>query len=142
MAFSTKECAWSQTTVTLLGRKLVGIRGFEYKKSVEKEVIYGAGQHGIDITEGNIKVEGSIKLLKYELDLLNDAAQKANYNDITEVPHVAILATVDYKKDATSKMQTDSIIGMSFTEMPKGMEQGAKMMEVTLPFIALKVKPV
>src|SRR5579871_702141 len=96
--FSTNECAWQNFTLTLLGRKITGLRGFEFKKSVEKEHLYAAGSEPIDIQDGNKKYEGNIKLLKYEVDLLNDAAVSAGFTDITEVPHEVILASGEYKK--------------------------------------------
>lgn len=139
MGFSTNECAWSQTSVTMLGRRFVGIRGFEYKKTTEKELLYGAGNSPIDIQEGNIKIDGHIKLLKFEVDMLNDAAQKSGYNDITEVPAAAIVISVNYQQSLTSQVRTAAVSFASFTEMPFGMDQGAKQMEVTLPFVAMQL---
>ena len=70
MGFSTTECAWSQTSIKMLGRTIIGIRGFEFEKTIDDEYIYGAGDEPLDITSGNKSYPGSIKLLKYELDLL------------------------------------------------------------------------
>lgn len=137
-AFSTEECAWAQTSVRLLGRTIQGIQGFEFKKGVEKEHLYGAGSNPIDIQSGNSKPEGSIKLLKYEVDLLNDAAQAAGYDDITEVPHTAINITCSFKKTPSSPIRTIESQGVAFTETSYAMEQNAKMMQVSLPFIAMK----
>lgn len=137
MSFSTNECAFKQVSIVCLGRKFVGIQGFEYKKNVEKELIYGAGGKPIDINEGNERIEGSLKLLKYEVDMLNDAARKANYTDITSVPHQAISIVFTYQKNALSPVRTSSLIGVAITEMPFGLDQGAKNMQVTLPFIAM-----
>ena len=138
--FSTKECAWQNTSLTVLGRKVTGLRGFEFKKSVEKEHLYAAGSEPIDIQDGNKKYEGNIKLLKYEVDLLNDAALAAGFTDITEVPHEAILITTEYKKVITDKARKVIAAGVGFTEMGFAMEQNAKMTEVTLPFIAIKIQ--
>jgi hypothetical protein len=139
MDFFTKDCAWSKITLTVLGRKITGLRGFEIKKSVEKEHIYAAGSEPVDIQEGNKKYEGNLKLLKYEVDLLNDAAVLAGFEDITEVPHTLISATVEYKKNLVDPVRITSILGMAFTELPEGMEQNAKMHEITLPWLAMKV---
>lgn len=140
--FTTKECAWSNTTVTVLGAKLVGIRGFEFKKSVEKEHLYAGGDDPIDIQSGNRKPEGSIKILKFELDKLNDAAQVATYEDVTEVPHPLILITCQYKKNLTDPIRTIVASGVAFTEMAVAMEQNAKMTEVSLPFICMRINHV
>jgi hypothetical protein len=139
MELNTKDCAWSKITLTLLGRKISGLRGFEVKKSVEKEHVYAAGDEPVDIQSGNKKYEGNYKMLKYEVDLLNDAAQAAGFEDITEVPHTLIGGTVEYKKSLTDKVRITTIIGISFTELPEGMEQNSKMHEITLPWLAMRV---
>lgn len=139
MSLNTKECAWSQTKVTLLGHTFVGIRGFEYKKATAKEAIYGAGKKPIDIQEGNESFDGNLKLLKYEVDKLNDAAFAAGYGDILGVPHHLVTISVSYKRHATDPMRTAQVIGVAFTELPISMEQGATMTEVTIPWVAMDV---
>jgi hypothetical protein len=138
-AFSTKECAWAQVSVTVLGRKVVGLRGFEFKKSVEKEHLYAAGDMPIDIQSGNKKYEGNLKLLKFEVDLLNDAAVDAGYTDILDVPHSSVTITCDYKNERTGKLRTITASEVAFSELGRAMEQNAKMTEITLPFIAMNI---
>ncbi len=136
--FTTKECAWSQISIKILGRTIVGLRGFEFKKGVEKEHIYGAGSNPIDIQTGNVKPEGNLKLLKFEVDLMNDAAQLAGYDDYLEIPHTAVVITCAFKKAPTDEIRIIESSGVAFTEMSFAQEQGAKMTEVTLPFLAMK----
>lgn len=138
--FSTKECAWSQVSVTVLSRKIVGLRGFEFKKTVEKEHLYAAGDMPIDIQTGNKKFEGSLKLLKFEVDLLNAAALAAGYADILEVPHSAIAITCEYKKGSADDTRRLTVTGVAFTELSRAMEQNAKMSEVSLPLLAMDIK--
>jgi hypothetical protein len=140
MDFKTQDCAWSNIKLTLLGRTLTGLRGFETKKTIEKEHVYASGDEPIDIQSGNKKYEGSLKLLKFEVDLLNDAALLAGFADITEVPHTLITATIEFKKELIGTIRTIAVLGISFTELPTAMEQGAKMGEVTLPFLAMLVQ--
>ncbi len=137
MNIRSSECAWTQTEVKVLGRTLQGTRGWEIKKTVEKEPLYGAGQHPLDITEGNVKVEGSIKVLGFEADALNRAAQEAGYDDITAVPHEAIVANIKMKRSLADKTTNIAIRGIAFTECGDSMDQGVKYREVTLPFIAM-----
>jgi hypothetical protein len=140
MAFSTKECAWAQTSLKLLGATISGLRGFEFKKAIEKELIFAAGNEAIDITEGNKSVSGSLTLLKFEFDKLNDAAQAAGYDDITEVPFTAILITCAFKLNATSPVRIiETPLGAAFTDCTIAMQQNAKMTEVPLPFISQKM---
>jgi len=135
----SSECAWKHAEVIVLGRIIKGLRGFEFKKTVEKEPLYGAGQHAIDIQEGNIKCEGNIKVLGFELDALNKAAIVAGYSDISEVPHEAITLQATFKKNVTDPKTTLSVVGVAFTEVTNAMEQNAKMREVTLPILAMNI---
>lgn len=139
MEFSTKDCAWSNVTITILGRKLTGLRGFEVKKTVEKEHVYASGDEPVDIQSGNKAYSGNFKTLKYELDLMNDAAQAAGFADVTEVPHTLIAANIEFKKNLVDKIRIISVPGVSFTELTVAMEQNAKMTEVTLPYLAMRV---
>lgn len=140
MEFSTKDTAWSNVTLTLLGRKITGLRGFEVKKSVEKEHVYASGNEPVDINTGNKKYEGNIRLLKYEVDQLNQAALIAGFADILEVPHTLITCTIDFKKSLSDATQIIVVPGLAFTELSVTMEQNAKMTEVTLPFLAMRIQ--
>nr|DAS61661.1 MAG TPA: putative XkdM-like protein [Caudoviricetes sp.] len=135
----SSECAWKHGELILLGRRINGLRGFELKKTVEKEHLYGTGQNPLDIQEGNIKCEGSIKVLGFELDAMNRAAMMAGYSDITEVPHEAIVMTVKLQKTAAEQKTVFNVRGIAFTEAVNSMEQNAKMREVTLPFLAMDI---
>lgn len=136
---TTSECAWSKFEVKLLGRTIKGLRGFSFKKTVDKEHLYGAGDEPLDIMSGNKKYEGNIKILGFEADALNKAAQAAQYDDITEVPHELIVITCSYKKRLTDKIKTYTATGVAFTETGIDLEQNAKHREITLPFIAMNI---
>lgn len=139
MAFSTKECAWAQTSLKLLGSTVSGLRAFEFRVPKEKEHLFAAGAKPIDIQEGNKTPSGSLTVLKYELDRLNEAARLAGFADITEVPHTAISIVCTFKKTATSKTETITALGVAFQEVTAGMQQNAKMTEVPLPFLAMDI---
>lgn len=135
----SSECAWKHGELILLGRRINGLRGFELKKTVEKEHLYGTGQNPLDIQEGNIKCEGSIKVLGFEFDAMNRAAMMAGYSDITEVPHEAIVMTVKLQKSVAEQKTVFNVRGIAFTEEVNSMEQNAKMREVTLTFLAMDI---
>lgn len=139
MSFTTKECAWAQTSLKMLGRTITGLRAFEFRKAKEKEHLFAAGAKPIDIQEGNVTPTGSITLLKYEVDQLNEAARLAGFADITEVPHTAISIVCTFKKTAASKTESVRVVGVAFSEIPVGMQQNAKMTEVAMPFLAMDV---
>lgn len=134
---TSSECAWAHFEVKVLNRVIKGLRGFESKKTVDAEHLYGSGDEPIDIMKSNKKYEGNIKLLGFEADAMNKAAQDAGYDDITEVPHELIIITISFKRRITDKLKTYISTGVQFTEDGVSMEQGAKNREITLPFIAM-----
>lgn len=138
--FSTNECAWAQITFKLLGRTIVGIRGFEVDKEIEKEHLFAAGDEPIDIQSGNKKLTGNFKFLKYEVDLLNEAAQAAGFLDITEVPHTLISSSIVFRKTLTAPIKTLNVYSIAFTKMTFGMEQNGKLMEITMPYLAMRIE--
>lgn len=139
MSFSTKECAWAQTKIKLLGRTIIGIQSFEFGKEVDKEHLFAAGDEPIDIQTGNKKPTGSVTVLKYELDMLDDAAQAAGFAGIEDVPHDAIIITCAFKKNPASEMRVIDALGVAFTGKRYAMEQNAKSMPVPLPFLCMKI---
>lgn len=136
---TSKECAWANFEVKILGRVVKGLRGFSIKKSVEKEHLYGAGDEPLDIQWGNKKYEGSIKVLGFEADAMDKAAALAQFEDVTEVPHEGIVLTISYKKRMTDKVTTITVNGVAFTETGIDLEQNAKHREVTIPFLAMNI---
>jgi hypothetical protein len=139
---TTDECAWKDVSVQMLGRKFTGLRGFSLKESTEKEHIFASSGDPIDIVEGNTKPEGSLKMLKYEFDALNDAAKLAGFRNIAKVPHALIVINVQFKKTLASSIRSYAAIGVAFMDWEISMEQGGKFTEVTLPFICMKIEDV
>ena len=133
------ECAWHHSTVNILGRNLVGITAWEFKKEVEKTAEYGAGQKAIDIQEGPEKCSGSITVFGYELDKMEQAAKLAGYESLLHVPHEAIVVTTCLRKTLADPITTITARGVSFTETTDGMGQGDKKRECPLPFICLDI---
>ena len=136
----SNEYVWASVDVKVLGRVIKGIRAFEFRKSVEKEAIYGAGQTALDIQSGNITCEGSLTVMGFELDDMNKAARLAGYDDILSVPHEAVVITATFRKLAADPITTVVARGVAFTEMPNSMDQGAKLRECQLPFIAMDIQ--
>lgn len=137
---TSDECAWSSFEIQILGRTIKGLRGFGFKKEVEKEHLYGAGDEAIDIMSGNKKGSGSIKVLGFEADKMNKAARDAGFDDITEVPHEAIVITCSYRRRKIDPIKTYVASGVAFTESGVDLEQNAKFREITLPYLAMNVQ--
>lgn len=141
MAFDSREYEFADIKVMILGVELTGLRGITYKKSQEKSLVYGQGNQPKAIQRGNKKYEGTLMLLKSDVDILSAAARAAGYEDITDVPGRLIDVTVVYQKsDDASGLNTDVLQNLEFTEYEEGQKQGDQFKEVSLPFIFLRLK--
>jgi|SRR5579875_3775606 hypothetical protein len=136
MYFNSQECDWSSIKVVIAGREVTGIRGLKYKVSQEKEHLFGAGDEPIGIQRGNRTYEGEIKLLKYELDLLQEAAIAAGARDLMDI---RLDIVVTYQK-GSNPLRTDALMGVEFKEFEKGMDQNAKFMEITIPILFMRLQ--
>jgi len=130
MFFDTKECEWSDLEIFFNGVKITKIRGARYKKSQEKEHLHAAGNEPISIQRGNKAYEGELRLLKGAIDDINRAVLAAGAEDLLDASFILVMS---YKAKGNRVLQKDTLTGLEFTEYEKGMEQGAKFMEVTLP---------
>ena len=139
MGFDTREFEYADIKVKTLGAELDGFRGVSYKKSQEKELVYGAGNKPKAVQRGNKKYEGSLMMLKSDFDALNTAAVASGYADITDVPGKNINITVLYQKDGNPLIQTATFLNVEFMEFEDGMKQGDKFKEISLPFICLNI---
>lgn len=137
--FDSREFEWADIKVVLFSREISGLRGLTYKKTQDKEAIYGAGNRPLSIQRGNKKYSGTLTILKSEFDLLNVAAVAAGYSDIVDVPGKLISITVAYKKEGDAYIKVDHIVNVEFTDFEEGMKQGEAHKEVTLPFICLGI---
>jgi hypothetical protein len=140
MGFNSREFEFADIKVAIMGRELSGLRGLTYKKSQEKELVYGAGNAPKAIQRGNKKYDGTLTVLKSDFDLMNLSARAAGYEDIVDVPGDLINITCVFEKPGTGMLSTDSCINVEFTEMEDGMKQNDKFKEVALPFIFTKLK--
>ena len=134
--FNSKEYAWVDLQVFLLGRLVGGIRGVEYKKKVAKEALYGAGKRARGIQHGKREFEGTITLLQSEVIALDKSAKAAGYDDIMDVEFDIVVSYVP----KTGIITTDRIVQASITEIPKSLKEGDLHMELALPFIAMDVE--
>ena len=140
--FDSREFEYADVKVSLLGIELTGLRGNTYKKSQEKELVYGQGNDPKAIQRGQKKYEGSLMLLKSDYDILDAAARAAGYEDLVDVPGRLINITTVYDKGDGTPLATDVCQNVEFTEVEDGMKTGDKFKEVTLPYIFLRKKKV
>lgn len=133
MSFNTANHSWSQCDIAINGKILTGIRGISYDTEQSKEHIYGKGNEPLGIGRGNKKYEGELKLLKYELDAL-----VAN-SPLGDLMRLKFDVTISYANDQGAIVR-DTIQGCEFTKITKAVNQDDKMVELTLPIIALRIQ--
>ncbi len=133
---NTKEYAWSDVKINLLGRTVIGVQGVSYKTSVEKEPLFGRGNKPLRLQSGNYTFEGEIMLLQSELEALRTAVK--TINPLYKITDISFDLVVSYGDGLTAV--TDIVLGCEITEYEKGMEQNDKFMKITLPFMALDVQ--
>ena len=130
----TRQYSWADVEVVIAGKSIVGNRGVKYKEVQEKEPLHARGNKPIAIQKGNKTYEGEVILLQGEIEALKEATKKASVLDME------FDLTISYVARDGGAMIVDQLKGCQFTEKEKGMEQGAKFMEVTMPIIALDLK--
>lgn len=136
MAFNSKQYAFTDISVIILGREIQGIRGVKYSVKTDKEVLHGRGRKAFSIQQGAETIEGELTLLQSEVEALRAAIKTVN--PTYKLTDVAFDIVVTYGNGTTAV--TDIIQGAEFTEYEKGLAATDKYMEVSLPFLALDVK--
>lgn len=114
------------------GRQIERLRGVRYKRSKEKELLYGTGEEPVSIQSGNVSYEGEVTLLRSEYETLAAAGGGS-------VLDLQLDIVVSYGNPAKGDvMVTDKLLGCQFTEEENSMNQGDKNEELTLPFLFLR----
>lgn len=133
--FNTREYEWADLTLILGGKDITGVRAVKYTEKQEKEPLYAKGNLPMSMQKGNISYEGEIVMTQSELESLRAVAKNKS------LLNLQLDAVVSYGNPTDGDvMITDLLQGIQFTETSKGMKQGDKSMEVTLPIIFLRLK--
>ena len=132
--FNSREYEWSDVSVVAAGRMITGLRGVSYTSSQEKEALYGKGNKPQSIQRGNKSYAGNIKLLQSELEALELAAG----GDALDISFNIVVSYGNPSKGDV--ISTDLLVGCEITEIPKGLNQSDKFMEIELPLVMLDVK--
>lgn len=134
--FNSKEYAWIDVNVVLLGKPVAGLRGIEYKSKRQKEALYATGKKARGIQMGRKEYDGTITVLQSELIAMQAAAKAKGYDDVTDLEFDII---VTYLPES-GVVQTDKVVNASITEVPNNMKEGDLYSEHALPFIACDVE--
>ena len=130
---NSEEFSWADAQVVLLGKVVEGITAFRYKTSQNKELRYGRGNQPIGVKRGNKAYEGSITVLKSELEALKDASDDGSLMSLKGFDIVFSYLADD------GTLKTDIAKLAEFTESEESLKQGDGNGEYELPFIALRI---
>jgi hypothetical protein len=133
MPFNSREYEWADLSLILGGNDLTGIRAVKYSEKAEREALYAKGRYPHSIQTGNCSYDGEVTLLQSEYESLVTAS---NGN----ILGLSLDAEINCGNPPDESV-TDRIIGLRFTETAKEYKQGDKFIEITLPFVALRVIP-
>ena len=133
--FSTRQYEWSDISVQVGGVDLTTLQDIEYKRSQEKEAVYGKGCEPVSVQRGNVAYDGKVSMLQSEYEALRAAGNGSVLNLQVDI----VVSSGDASKGGS--MQTDSLMGCEFTEESHSMSQGDKQQKIELPFIFLRLIP-
>lgn len=130
--FNSREYEWNDVKAMIGGRPITRLRSVRYKRSKEKELLYGTGNEPVAIQSGNVAYEGEVGMTRSEYETLAAAGGGS-------ILDLQVDIVVSYGNPANGDvMVTDKLIGCQFTEEESSMNQGDKFEEVTLPFIFMR----
>ena len=133
--FNSKEYAWANVEIAMLGRLLTRVRGVKFSVKKEKEYLHGRGENPHAIQSGNKTYEGELVLLQSELEAITRQLEPTE--DITDLTGLNITVVFKPKTGGTS-LVTYILKNVEFTEESREMNQGDKFMEISLPIMFLE----
>jgi hypothetical protein len=135
MPFNSREYEWSDLSVTVGNRDITGIRGINYKESIEAEPLYAKGRYAHSIQTGNVAYEGELMMLQSEYEALVEAGA----GSVLKLRNITVVVSYGNPSNGDAII-TDIITGIQITEAAKQLNQNDKFMEITLPFVATAIK--
>lgn len=130
MSYNSKLFPWSASSIMMLGKTVTGIRGFKYSVESDDEYVYAKGSEPYEIMPGNKSYPVELMLLQDEIEALETAAKAAGGADITDIRFDVV---VSYQNAGSLVATTDVWKSVKIDKYEKGMKQGDKYMEISLP---------
>jgi hypothetical protein len=132
---NTKQYAWKDIRVVLLGREVAGFQEIEYEPSFGKEYVMGRGNQPLGIQSTNKEFKGKITLLQSEHTALVKAIRAVDPTyDISDVAFDIVVAYGDGVNATTDVLRSCEITGYT-----KGMSQGDPNMAIEVEFMCLAI---
>lgn len=129
MNLDSQNYEWSEVTIAVGGKIMIGVQGVRYSDRQELEPYYGKGNKPLGHARKNITFEGELRLMQFEYERLVDAAPM---RDIKLLGPVSIVVCY---LNPLARVVTDTLVTVKFTERSKEMNQGDGSMTVALPFV-------
>lgn len=130
MVFNSREYKWADVDIFVDGVLITKARNIDYKSAKDKEHLHARGSDPIDIVSGNKTYTGNLDILLSGL-----FEMEAVLGDLLEGRFDVV---VSYVPKNGQQILTNNLQGCEFTEIPKGLKQGDKFREVSLPFLFLR----
>ncbi|MGP1514462.1 MAG: DUF2586 family protein [Bacteroidales bacterium] len=108
--FNSREYQWSDVKCMIGSRYIARMRSVRYKRSKEKELLYGSGDEPVSIQSGNVSYEGEVAMTRSEYEIL----AKSGGDTVLDMQ---VDIVVSYGNPANGDvMVTDKLLGCQFTE--------------------------
>ena len=132
MAFESDEFGWKDLEIAVDGKILAAARGIDFSEEVESELVYGKGNLPTSIQDGNVKYEGTLTVMKSDLDKLVAATGNVGVIGLKNL-------TISMALVKDGKISTRTLVKCRITKLPEKWKQNDKFAELDLPFIFLRV---
>lgn len=127
--------AWSQISVVILGRVVVGIAAISYTDEQEMEHNYGAGNRPVSEGLGNITCSGSIELFMEEIEALQKVSPTGRLQDLGNFDIV-----VSFEPPNKAATATHTLKGCRFKQNSREMSQGDMNVSSELELLIAEIK--
>lgn len=132
--FNSREYEWADITVIAGATDIQGIRGIEYKESVEKEALHTKGRKAGSIQTGNETITGTLTVTQSAYIALRKSHPKG-------IKALQLDLSVNYGNPLEGDaLTTDRVLSLQFTESGVTFNQNDKFAEIALPFLALDLQ--
>ncbi len=121
--------SWSRIVNNAMGRAVVGIDKISYKEVEDKQNNYGAGQHPVSRSAGQITPEGSVSLHMVELEALVALSPTGRLQDIPPFDWVVSF------QPKQGKLVNHTLHNVEFLENSRDLEKGSGLISQDIPFI-------
>ena len=133
--FDSRDYEFADLELNLAGKDVVDIKALKWRSKIDREPKHAKGREPHSIQSGKKTYEGEVTVtLAGYYKILNAAPKR----DILELRGTTATATFGNPSEGVAP-NLNTITGIYFTEHGPETKQGDKVMDVTLPFIALKV---